>query len=629
MLAWILCVCGSVVTAQAAVVSDGWEASESLLEGRVVRVEGAPVAGARLELRTRVPGESVLRGRALSGADGRFRLEVGPLPRDGVMHDSFLELRADGLAPGQLERVYLPPPVYDLGPIVLHAPVELRGRVTDADGRPVAGAELHAALGAAPAPYGDHARRPPVAVADANGEYVCRSLPPGRVTLGASAAGFADRVAEALLTGEPNRVDLVLERERVLRVRASGLDDRPLAEAVAEPLGDLWGPEPWSKPLHPRAFWRGAERADADGWIAVHGCDAAFTGEVRVSAPGHRAALVRLGEGDARVSLAPVRWLEVVASRAGGAPPELYELEIRDTTRAPSWCGNCDDSRLAKLWADSPAVERLAPERWRIAWNGPACYVDGGAPGTVRACSNEGGRASAELPSVARPGAPLEYRLEFEAPARLAGVARTPEGAPVSLRLGVQLSFNRSDWLAVTSDAEGRFEFERLGSGPRWLYSLDDRWTVDDACDRVELVSGAALEDVVVLVHAKPDGRTGRVRGRLRIGGEVPREPVLLALDEVPNQHLPRAYPRGFAWTDAEGRFEISSFWAREYHLLPKHRPASGGGWRDFAAEFPAHDSRWRWTVDVPESGTTEVEIELPPEAEWDAVAPPKDDSGD
>jgi protocatechuate 3,4-dioxygenase beta subunit len=92
----------------------------------------------------------------------------------------------------------------------------------------------------------------------------------------------------------------------------------------------------------------------------------------------------------------------------------------------------------------------------------------------------------------------------------------------------------------------------------------------------------------------------------------------------VPNQHLPDAYPRGLAWTDSEGNFEIGSFWPRAYHIVPKHRPVQpGGGWRDFAGEFPSHAERWPWTVDVPDADSVQVTLDLPPESKWDAVAPP------
>jgi hypothetical protein len=548
------------------------------------------------------------------------------------MRDSFLRVEAEGFAPSQLERVYLPPPSYDTGPIVVYPPVELRGRVTTAEGQPVEGAEIHAALGRALAPYGDHAHRAPIAVTNARGESACRALPPGLVTLGASAPGHADKMLEPreFSAEKSNRADFVVAPERIVRLQAIA-HAGPLTSAVAEPLGDLWGEPPYSEQRSYRAFWRGVELADKDGRITLRGLDAGFDGDVVVTAPEHRPELVSLLEDQATVELQPVTWIEVVASRADGGPaPEIYQLIVRDTTRAPSWCGNCDDSRLAKMWQDSAGIQRLALERWRIAWNSSGCYVDGGPPGTVSAVSSQATRASADLPGSIEPGSRVECRLEFEAPARLSGIVRATTGEPVSLRLGVQLSFYRSDWLSTVSGADGRFEFERIGSGPRWLYSLDDHWRVDDACDRVELVSGGSLSDVVVTVHRQPDGRTGRAMGLVRIGGRAPSEPVLLALDEVPNQHLPSAYPRGLAWTDAQGRFEIGSFWPREYHILPKHRaPSPGGGWRDFAAEFPAHDSRWKWTVDIPEAGSTEVEIDLPPESEWDRVAPPKAKSHD
>jgi len=594
--------------------------TDVVLAGQVVSPDGAPVAGARIELRTRLRAMSIERGRALSDADGRFSLRVEPLDAHGFRLESFLAIEGDGFAPSHLERVYEPPPSHDLGPIVLHPPVELRGRVTDVEGRPVAGAEIHGALGPVRGPHGDHADRPPLAVTGSDGGYACRTLPPGLVTLGASAEGRADRVLAPLelRADEVNSVDFVLEPERRVTLHVTSSSEAPLVGLRAEPLGERWDEAPYEPQAQHMAFWRGAQPGDELGRIALRGLDPAYRGEVRVVAEGQRVELAAVEEDRARLVLQPVLWIDFVAVGA-----DLHELAVRDVTRPPSWCGNCDESRVAKLSGDSPAVRKLSARHWRVGWNGRGCLVDGGLPGAVNAVSTVGTLARAELPCEFEPGVPIECRLDFDEPARLSGTVRDPSGAPVAVRLGVRLSLYGDDWLATVSDAEGRFEFERIGAGASWLYALDERWEVDEDHDRVGLSAGVHTSGVTVLVRPRPE--IGRARGLVRIAGAPPDRPLLLALDEVPNQHLPSAYPRGFAWTDQAGRFEIAARWPREYHVVPKRRPPEpSGGWRDFAAEFPAHDARWPWKVEVPESGTSETVIELPPESEWDRIATPR-----
>lgn len=581
---------------------------ERVLYGRVVDPAGDAVPEAEVVLWTRGPKASVERGRARSDVEGAFVLPFAPDLSHGPRRlESFLVVRADGFAPTHLERVVLPPPVLDLGPITVFPPIELRGRVTAA-GAPVLGAEVFAAPGTATGPHGDHLARPAIAVTDETGAFACQVLPPGRVTLGVRAAGHADRVLEPIeLAEDTPALEVALEPELVRHLTVRDRSGQPLADATVEFPG-----EGSKGPL--AAFFRGPVQADAHGRIDVHGLDMETVLDVRVMAPDHRPESLALRPDELQVALDPVTWVEVVVERKDrGSPPVLHEVKVRDGSREPSWCWNCDDSNLAHLWKDSPGVQVLTPDRWRVAWNGADVRVRGGDPGEVRVVCTDGTRASV-VKAARGPDSTLRYEIAVEEPARLTGIVRTPDGAPASLRLGVQLSLF-GDFLATRSGPDGRFEFSDIASGSKWLHALDESWEILGDSDEVELVSGRTT-DVEVRVRRKPE--RGVARGQVLVDGRVPAEPLLLALDEV----LSMAYPAGFAWTDAEGRFAIRAFRAREYHLVPKHG-APRSGWRDLAAEFPAHDARWPWTVRVPERGETETVIEFPAEAAWDAVAPP------
>lgn len=602
------------------------EGPDARLSGRVVTPDGSPVPGAEVGFWAR-GDELASRGRATTNADGRFTLTTTRIARDGYDRSSFLTVEAAGFAPSQLERVFIPPPALDVGPIVLHRPVKLCGTVTRADGSRVAGAEIHAALGPVAAPREERLSTAPIAVSDSRGNYMCSVLPPGLVTLGASAEGLADTMLAPLelVPEKPNRVDFVLERGREVRVTVLDARGTPLPDARALPMTALNGIGSSRGGQEPRAFWRGVQKADAQGLIVVRGLDVKQTGGLCVDAPTHRFAWIALDGDSVEVKLEPAAWIDVVATRRGGGPaPEIIEVSLRDETPGMELgCGLGEDLHWVRLRADSPAVARLAPETWRIAWNTLCHFAEGHRIGGVECQTACGSAAFLDLPQATKGLEPGTWKLEFDAPARAIGRVTDERGKPVALCFGTQVTRHSPvEFLAVDSDADGRFEFDGLSAGRHRLDSFDEHWEIDRDHDELELAPGRTRTDVHVVVHHRPDGRTGRARGVVRIAGKVPGTPLLLALDEMPNQHLPSAYPRGFAWTDAEGRFEIGSYWPRAYHVLPKHTPRFGG-WRDFAGEFPEHDERWRWSVDVPAEGTTYAVIDLPLESEWDHVAPP------
>lgn len=113
------------------------------------------------------------------------------------------------------------------------------GRVTDINGRPVAGARLEAwttasnDLAPGPMPFGpdpDAAARLAAADADAQGRYALGPLPPGPVDVRVRAEGFAWQ--QGLLTRPGRNLDLVLEPGGSLAVRVLGADGSPVAATV-------------------------------------------------------------------------------------------------------------------------------------------------------------------------------------------------------------------------------------------------------------------------------------------------------------------------------------------------------------------------------------------------------------
>jgi uncharacterized GH25 family protein len=178
--------------------------------GVVVDEAGRPVEGAALKA-SPLPGPQALRSPALyqsggfarSAASGRFQLSrIAP----GIAYD--LRIHRDGYAPARQEL-----PVRAAGSpaaevrIVLHAGRAAFGRVTDAGGRPVAGAQVSLQ---ATAPPGLSARlramRDPErylgSPSDATGRFELRDLPAGTFDLLVRATGFAPLTVPSLAVPE-------------------------------------------------------------------------------------------------------------------------------------------------------------------------------------------------------------------------------------------------------------------------------------------------------------------------------------------------------------------------------------------------------------------------------------------
>lgn len=135
-------VCSTAIVAQqdstsaaAAPASPGSENRKGTFSGRVVSIEGQPVAGARvtLERPELAPIETT------SGPDGRFRL--GPL--DPMFRERSLMIDAAGYARECRTEVTVYPNIdNDLGEIVLWHGRHVRGQVLGVDGKPCANAAI-------------------------------------------------------------------------------------------------------------------------------------------------------------------------------------------------------------------------------------------------------------------------------------------------------------------------------------------------------------------------------------------------------------------------------------------------------------------------------------------------------
>jgi len=259
----------------------------SVAVGRVVDEEGRPVAGAEVELSgVRAPAVLSTR-RARSGPTGRFRF------RDLPPEELALTIRRDGFATFTADQTVEGGTSGRLGPFVLRRGTTLRGTVTDAAGRPVAGASVWTLTSRE---LSQDAQASAVTAAD--GTFVVPHRPPGEeLSLWVCADGFLEGIDTVAFSDEP--IAVTLERAATVRGRVvdTGGAPRPGATIAAEPPGGwgcglrTWSPCPTEDAVTADAEGRFAFVRLAPGWYAL-----------QASAPGFLdggSALLRFDAGDA------------------------------------------------------------------------------------------------------------------------------------------------------------------------------------------------------------------------------------------------------------------------------------------------------------------------------------------
>jgi hypothetical protein len=195
-------------------------------------VDGAPLPGARgrLELRTATGGAGAL--DAVADAGGVLRFPAAPLGNYRITAD------ADGFAPAtELVTWNERAGTAWSATIALEPGVALTGRVTDARGAPIAGAEVRArpvARATTLAPYRPRPPDPlrPAVVTDADGRFRY-PVPTGqRLALVATHDRYARGETAELTAAAPAEVAIVLDDGRALAGRVVDAEGHPVAGAV-------------------------------------------------------------------------------------------------------------------------------------------------------------------------------------------------------------------------------------------------------------------------------------------------------------------------------------------------------------------------------------------------------------
>jgi hypothetical protein len=583
---------------------------EGGLSGTVLDERGEALEGARVEWRVRGEERSLLLAGGRSGADGRFDLDVERSGEQANFRDAFLVVEFPGLAPTRVEQLLAPDEDFELGPVHVYPFAELHGRVTTLDGAPIAGAQIHAAQGRVIAPSADTWSLEPLATTDANGEFACRNVPSGVVTLGVSAKGFADLVLEprSLELRSPNELVATLKPGRSVTFTVLARTTNTPVAATCTPLGPTWPQAEVGHNVGPGwlAFWRGPQVGGVDGRLRVDGLRVPFAGGVLLEAEGCTPQIVSLAWAESEVSLSRSRWIEVSARRQGSTEGvELAALSVRDDSPKDPICGNGEEINWIHMTANSGGVERLAPQRWRVEWRSPISPRFRRVPTEVLAFLTDG--SSEQAPVTIDPATGAERaEIEFGPPSRLVGRVQTPSGGGLQLDVEFRRSLLGPSFLFSTG-ADGRFD---VSVGPGFTRFASERhgWTLSpETLD--DLLKPGEMREVVLTATRTSSGR--RLRGNVTIGGTPPGHPLLLALGDERDRDLV------FTHSDPTGRFEFDLAVPNTFRVTPLLPAPSDTSFREFRREIALRTIGSIRSLPRTSDEFEDVLLELPPLAEW------------
>ena len=413
------------------------------------------------------------------------------------------------------------------------------GRVRDRAGRPIAGARVvvHANLGTGSGYRPGHTG---LARTDAEGAFEIRHLPAmDLAVVSVEAPGYAlwSRMPylTPLVEGRPLELDVALVRTAHLRVRV-------VDEAGAGiPGARLWffaqtGPEGG------RA-WDRTVLGDADG-VAVVDDMPLRGGSVQVWAPGHYLPAVPHG-----AALGTILGRSIPPLQAGG---ELgFEVVM---TKGPTLRGTVVDAaghavagaHLAFHMGRSDAPRGGGFQILRETTDAQGRFTFGGLPPLAHlevTVHHEDHPSTTTEIDPNRSAGEVPLRIVLPAPGRIAGRVVDAAGRPAA-NVRVQCDGARD---VVVSDAQGRFDFERVAPGRRRL-SLGDV-SLPASTLYLELAAGQRVGDVTLRHPGEEDAvLEGRV---LEAGGGVsPGRTVSVRSLAAPGAS-------GNAYVNPDGRFRL------------------------------------------------------------------------
>lgn len=454
----------------------------AVLAGKVVDAEGTPVAEAELETSDWNPDSVVrfrprtegLSWRAVSGADGGFRIEV--LPRRSYTIEAFRE----GLAPASItvSAKILPAAVVSGLKIVLRGGSSVSGRLLDrVSSQPVPAAKVRLI----PITPEDslprfmrldaEEKRDFGTFSEGDGTFRVDHLAAGRYEVRIEADGFSPRKLSGITLesgGSPAELgEIALDRGLTLEGIVVDRDERPLADATVMVLPPSQGG------TRPDILRRMVDEADIRE--TVSGADGRF-------------AVTGLAEGEA---------FDVTGRKAGYVPATLSQVQLPspDSVRlvletAARVSGNVKSDQgdpvagavVVAGPADSALPAAMTGEQTQSDGSG-AFALDHLSPGRITLRAMAKGYTSLQ-PVVldVRKGESVDgVELVLGRGAAIEGTVLTPTGQPAtSARVTVRHATTPDQLMAIEiagsarTNGDGRYRLEGVATGPQTLIATQE-----------------------------------------------------------------------------------------------------------------------------------------------------------
>jgi hypothetical protein len=396
----------------------------SRIAGRVVDESGAPVT--RAQVLAVHEGD----GPGAGGAAGPLD-EEGHFVIEGVSPGRFtLAVAVAGFLPAQRRGVEVVAGKDVSGlELVVRKGAVVEGRVTTADGHPVAGARLRVMPTADPAGPLLAALGLPEAVADEDGAYQLAGVAEGTRAIAAEDRDHPKALQTLAVRPGSNHLDFQLADGREVSGRVVDPQGQPVpgAEVSLSSRGGVWpatsGPDGGFRMA---AVPDGAYRlvAEKEGWATARSPD-----EVRVAGEAVAGLVVRLDRGGA-----------IVGKISGLGFEDLSRVQISANSATGGQPGQVD-------YQGSYRIEALPPGEW-----------------IVEAFVPENRRAVGKV-QLAPGQAQASLDLAFDAGLTLSGVVLQGERPVAGAMVTVQ-SPNGGLLHGARSGPDGRFRVEGLGAGP-------------------------------------------------------------------------------------------------------------------------------------------------------------------
>jgi hypothetical protein len=551
------------------------------VRGQVLNAQRQPVVGAELYI-----GFSPFaydKVEATSGADGRFvfpTVKRGPntlvtQAKDLASDTRAIEIPAEGQTLHGLE-------------IVLTVGLSLSGSVVSEEGKPIAGAQIHARI--------DEEYIELRSQSSGNGAFTLEHVPAGNLDLELQAAGY-------VRTNYP--VDQAVQQDLRIVMRASGgLAGRVVDGTTGEPLRSFRirfaDPKlaPGERALDGYSVTWVREgvlfQNDRGEWSTDEALLPGSVTGIEASAPGYAARVVEHvpvqrdpQPGDCVIELYPATTLSgVVTSAASGLP--MPGIQVKRFTKKDPLRPDDPDDLHGRLVGQTDAAGR-----YTIA-DVPAGEM------YLAFESAEIGRL-VEGPLLIPEGARIVvHDVVVHSEGRIFGVVVDAKGLPVPgamvrlEQLGVPIQGGSGAFLETT-DEQGRFAFERVFPGKYSAAHLIKRPKgpgLPYFAKQVTLTAGVPVE-----LRLAPPG-TATLAGKLEAGRPLPTVILIIQRTHAEDGTPVSGIEEGFFSIANDGRFELPGLLGGRYQVTGNCTDTRTGEWLNLNAE-----------VAVGATGTTDVEL--------------------